>query len=139
MYDRPFSTMSSVWESPAWVWAACGCARVGQHTPPVVILSGMAFQGEYPGMFRHHAFVGVLAFLCAIPGAGTPTSSVEAAGIAVTPATQQITQAINDNQLSLMADNVRPEVATAIDQGRVDDSTALDHMLLLLHLSLIHI
>jgi hypothetical protein len=99
----------------------------------VVILSGMAFQGEYPGMFRHHAFVGVLAFLCAIPGAGTPTSSVEAAAIAVTPATQQITQAINDNQLSLMADNVRPEVATAIDQGRVDDSTALDHMLLLLH------
>jgi len=84
-------------------------------------------------MFRHHAFVGVLAFLCAIPGAGTPTSSVEAAAIAVTPATQQITQAINDNQLSLMADNVRPEVATAIDQGRVDDSTALDHMLLLLH------
>ncbi|MDR3389495.1 MAG: protease pro-enzyme activation domain-containing protein [Rudaea sp.] len=98
-------------------------------------------------MFRNHAFVGALALLCTILSAGTPTGSVEAAGIPagqysaaaqtapkVPPPQPQITQPIDSGKLSAMATNVRPEALVAAnDQGAVADDLQMNQMLLLLH------
>ena len=74
-------------------------------------------------------------FLAALLVAAPPLAQ---ARVLAPPAAPQITQAINPTQLSAMQTSVRPEVGeidgtTIIDNGLVDDSLALDHMLLLLH------
>jgi subtilase family serine protease len=46
-----------------------------------------------------------------------------------------ITQKTDETKLTVLAGNTRPEVKVAIDNGRVDDSMLLDHMLLQLRRS----
>ena len=98
-------------------------------------------------IFRNRALISAFSFFCTIFCAGTqatplrteqaptqtPSTGNTPADFLVPFAPPLITDTINNNQLSPMGTNVPPEVAVAIDQGRVDDSLVLDHMLLLLH------
>jgi Pro-kumamolisin, activation domain len=84
---------------------------------------------------RNSPVVKILAPLLAVLLSMT---SAAHARVLAPPAVPQITEAINPAQSSAMQTGVRPEVVaingtTIVDNGRVDDDLALDHMLLLLH------
>ncbi len=114
------------------------------------VTSGLTTHNRGNSMFRSHSFVGILAFACVVLSAGTlppvraaalyatqNSGAAQPSTIVVPPPIQQITQAINNSQLSSMTNNVPPAAVAAVgttnDLGPVDDSLPLDHMLLLLH------